>query len=260
MGRLRGGAVTIIPAVIAWAFTLTFLIALVLVLLDVAGVRRIRDVSQRKWLFRSLFASVILAVVGFGTWQFNAFKQTPEPGPAEAKADVPARRPPPPPRVVEQPEAVPDEAEAQPQPSAPSVAPEVAAWALESLGERPGVPAAFDRSYPPCVAQLRGREYDDIDPADAADCRRLLSEHHVRYILNFYRLKEVYDRALRHQEIALRRGGVQPDETARYNFVVAENEDFNDPGGPTLQRLEEADARIRADMTACRTRRCRAET
>ena len=53
---------TFIPLVIAWAFTLTFVIALILVLLDVAGVRRIQDEGQRKWLFRSLFGSVILAV------------------------------------------------------------------------------------------------------------------------------------------------------------------------------------------------------
>lgn len=249
---------TIIPAVIAWAFTLTFVIALVLVLLDVAGIRQIRDRVQRKWLFRSLFGSVILAVVGFGSWQFEALKQAVNPPNHEVATTKPAVPPPPRPQPdqKQQPEQRPEPSTPNEADTRPAAPPEVAAWAQEALGERPGIPAAFERGYPACVAELRRRSYDDIDPADASDCRRQLSEHHVRYVLGFYQRKEQYDRALRSQEIALRRGGVQPEETARYNFVVAENEDFNDPGGPTLQRIEEAEERVRRDMTLCRTRRC----
>jgi hypothetical protein len=254
--------VTFIPLVIAWAFTLTFVIALILVLLDVAGIRRIQDEGQRKWLFRSLFGSVILAVVGFGTWQFEAFREPSQPAvppsQAEAKAD-PAPTPTP----------------ARPEPAGNSIAnatpaanptpspdprsptdPEVAAWATATLGARPVVPAAFDTAYPACVAELRARAFDAIDPADASECRARLSDHHVRYIVGFYRAKEAYDRALRSHEAALRRGGIQESERARYNFVVAENEDFNDPGGPTLSRIEASEARIQQDMAACRTRRC----
>lgn len=250
---------TIIPAVIAWSFTLTFVVALVLVLLDVAGIRRIRDRAQRKWLFRSLFGSVILAVVGFGSWQFDSLKQAVDPSGDEVAATnavVPQPSRPRPRPDLKQPTqrpAPPTPNEADRQPAAP---PEVAAWARETLGERPVVPAAFERDYPACVAELRGRTYDEIDPADASDCRGQLSEHHVRYVLGFYQRKEQYDRALRSQEIALRRSGVRPEEAARYNFVLAENEDFNDPGGPTLQRIEEAEDRVRRDMTLCRTRRC----
>ena len=249
---------TFIPLVIAWAFTLTFVVALILVLLDVAGIRRIQDESQRKWLFRSLFGSVILAVVGFGTWQFEGFRQPPQAPKAEAKAD-----------------SAPTPTPASPEPSGNSVAnaraadapspspdsrsptdPEVAAWATATLGPRPVVPAEFDTAYPGCVAELRARAYADIDPADASECRARLSDHHVRYIVGFYRAKESYVRALRRQAAALRRGGIQESEMARYNFVVSENEDFNDPGGPTLSRIEASEARIQQDMAACRTRRC----
>lgn len=253
---------TFIPLVIAWAFTLTFLIALILVLLDVAGIRRIQDESQRKWLFRSLFGSVILAVVGFGTWQFEAFRR-----PAEAAAGTNGQaRADPPPASSAQRSPDPSLTPAAPAPStgddAPAADPQpavdsaVAAWAAATLGPRPVVPAAFDTTYPACVAELRGRAYDAIDPADASECRTRLNEHHARYIVAFYQAKEGYDRALRNQEAALRRGGIQENERARYNFVVAENEDFNDPGGPTLRRIDETEARINHDRTACRTRRC----
>lgn len=253
---------TFIPPVIAWAFTLTFLIALVLVLLDVAGIRRIQDATQRKWLFGSLFGSVILAVVGFGTWQFESFRQPPQPPPTQNQAEA-GTDPPPAPK---QPQPDPTqngiaepERPADPPPASdppPSADSEVAAWAVATLGPRPVVPVAFETSYPTCVAELRGRAYDAIDPADASECRTRLNEHHARYIVAFYQAKEGYDRALRNQEAALRRGGIQESEWARYNFVVAENEDFNDPGGPTLRRIDETEARINQDRTACRTRRC----
>lgn len=248
---------TLIPAVIAWAFTLTFIIALVLILLDVGGVRRIQDETQRKWLFRSLFASVILAVLGFGTWQFDALKGGDDPAPVEkniAKRKAPARPVPPPPSEETEPPPATEE------PDGPSASPEVLTWAQETLGERPGIPAAFDRNYPACVAELRGRSYEDVEPTAASECLNLLNQHHFRYIVPFYRLKESYDRALASQEAAIRRGGIREDERARYNFVVAENEDFNDPGGPTLRRIEEAEERIRQDKLLCRTRRCTSET
>jgi len=250
---------TIIPAVIAWAFTLTFLIALALILLDVAGVRRIADAGQRKWLFRSLLGSVIMAVTGFGAWQFEAFRRPAEPAPQQvivAPKETPQSVPPPAPRTEEAISPQPAQPQA-PTPASPARSDaELATWAAVSLGERPGIPAAFESTYPACAAQLGGQTYAEIDPADASACRTQLNAHHYRYIVGFYRAKEAYDRALNSQDAALRRGGIQPDETTRYNFVLSENEDFNDPGGPTLRSIEQAEARVLQDRTACRTRRC----
>jgi|GEM_PF-4129643 len=268
-----------IPVVVGWMFVVVFAATAVIVLLDMVSLITIREAGQRKWLFRTLIGSIIVAIAGLGTSVINDMKSDRQPAddpknvaaPANSQAageiDDPALNGS---GTVEKanPALPSSDNGSQPgqddhdpaAPSSASVKPEVAAWALQNLGKRPAIPPAFERQYPSCVAELQRLSFDAIDPADASDCRNQLDNHHMKYILGFYTLKTAYDKALKKQESALRRGGIGEDERDFYNFVVSENEDFNDPGGPTLTRKDDAEARLRADTTLCRTRRCKKES
>jgi hypothetical protein len=251
-----------LPAVVGWIFVAIFVFVAIIVLLDLAGIRRIADEEQRKWLFRSLIAAVVVAVTGLGTAHLKRL----EPGPALAQTGASSTpqasaSPIPPPAATPSPSPRPtastapqDGAIAQGQCAAD---PTVAAWASVNLGERPRLPAEFDREYPACVAKLRAAETPASDE-EVSTCVNALDQHHQRFILGFYRTKEAYDLALKKWERSLRRTGIDEGERALYNHVVCENEDLNDPGGPTLESRDIAEQRIAEDRKACRRNRCRA--
>ena len=253
-----------LPAVVGWIFVAIFVFVAIIVLLDLAGIRRIADEEQRKWLFRSLIAAVVVAVTGLGTAHLKRL----EPGPALAQTGAqtgasptpqastsPTPSPPatPSPRPTAS-AAAQDSAIAQGQCTADAT---VAAWASANLGERPRLPAAFDKEYPPCVAKLRAAETPAGDD-EISMCVNALDQHHQRFILGFYRTKEAYDLALKKWERSLRRTGIDESERSLYNYVVCENEDLNDPGGPTLEARDAAEQRLAEDRKACRKGRCRA--
>lgn len=73
-----------LPAVVGWIFVAIFVLVATIVLLDLAGIRRIADEEQRKWLFRSLIAAVVVAVAGLGT----AYLKRLESGPVLAQPSV----------------------------------------------------------------------------------------------------------------------------------------------------------------------------
>jgi hypothetical protein len=253
-----------LPAVVGWIFVAIFVAVAALVLLDLAGLRRLADEEQRKWLFRSLIAAVVLAVVGLGTAYLKGLEAgsvtvQPGPSPAAVASTSPtlppkvAPSPPPSPRATET--AAPEgNTAAAGQCAADTI---VAAWASVNLGERPRLPAEFDKEYPACVAKLRAAEAPASDE-EVSLCINALDQHHQRFILGFYRAKDVYDLALKKWERSLRRTGIEESERALYNYVVCENEDLNDPGGPTLEARDAAEQRIADDRKACRKNRCRA--
>jgi hypothetical protein len=253
--------VTIIPAVVAWAFTLTFIIALVLVLLDVAGMRRIRDRVQRKWLFRSLFGSVILAVVGFGSWQFEALKggsgSSARPaGTTEATATAPTPFAPAPPAPAQ-----PDRPRPTPLPvpaadfAGQTIPEEVRAWAEQALGARPVLSAVVEGHYPACAEQLRARPMADIARSDANACREELNRFNDTRLVAYYDLKRPYDRNLEDQGEALGEDGLTSEEVPQFNYVRAEIRRLN---GEEWDRLMEFQRRYQVDLTRCSRTRCSA--
>jgi hypothetical protein len=251
-----------LPAAVGWIFVAIFVLVAIIVLLDLAGIRRIADEEQRKWLFRSLIAAVVVAVTGLGTAHFKRLETgpvlaqpaaSPTPQASASPTPSPAAAPSPTPRPT---------ASATPQDSAVAQGlcaadATVAAWASVNLGERPRLPAAFDKEYPPCVAKLRAAEMPASDD-EVSMCVNALDQHHQRFILGFYRTKEAHDLALKKWERSLRRSGIDESERSLYNYVVCENEDLNDPGGPTLEARDAAEQRIAEDRKACRKNRCRA--
>lgn len=250
---------TFIPAVIAWAFTLTFLIALVLVLLDVAGVRRIEDESQRRWLFRSLFASVILAVTGFGTWQFDILKQ--DARPAAVAADIPPVAPPAPPHsAAPSPPARSDQSAPQPpaqpaEPGALTIPAEVRAWADRALGPRPVLAAVVGGHYPACAAQLRARPVADIALSDARACRQELNRFNDTRLVAYFNLKRPYDHKLEEQGELLGGNGLTSEEVPQFNYVRAEIARLT---GEEWDRVVELQQQTMGDIARCARTRCSA--
>lgn len=251
-----------LPAVVGWIFVAIFVLVAIIVLLDLAGIRRIADEEQRKWLFRSLIAAVVMAVTGLGTAHLRKLEPGPvlaQPGasptpqasasPAPPLAATPSPTPSPRPTASATPQ---ESATAQGQCAADAT---VAAWASVNLGERPRLPAAFDTEYPACVAKLRAAGTPAGDD-EVSMCINALDQHHQRFILGFYRTKETFDVALKKWERSLRRTGIEESERPLYNYVVCENEDLNDPGGPTLEARDAAEQRLAEDRKACRKNRC----
>lgn len=251
-----------LPAVVGWIFVAIFVLVAIIVLLDLAGIRRIADEEQRKWLFRSLIAAVVVAVAGLGTAYLKRLESGPvlaqpsaSPTPRASASPTPSPTATPSPAPSPSPTAstAPQEgAAAQGQCAADAT---VAAWASTNLGERPRLSAAFDKEYPPCVAKLRAAGTPASDE-EVSMCINALDQHHQRFILGFYRTKEAYDVALKKWERSLRRTGIEEGERSLYNYVVCENEDLNDPGGPTLEARDAAEQRLAEDRKACRKNRC----
>ncbi len=139
----------LIAATIGWIFVVIFALLAVIVLLDIAGLRRIPDSGQRKWLFRAMIGSVVPAVIGLGTWYLDTLHRDPPPdatpAPSPTSGDGPGK-----PVTTPTGAVVPD----HPQPEKPVPA-EVLAWAGEALGPRPTLAEIDAHPYPACVAELR---------------------------------------------------------------------------------------------------------
>lgn len=259
-----------LPVVVGWLFVFIFGVVAGLMLLDLAGLRRIADEEHRKWLFRSLIAAVVVAVAGLGTAYLKkleanspAVQPTPSSTPVSAPTSPIARAsptslPPDPkgPAVSSPPAAPATQTRSAAIPGQCPADAAVASWASANLGERPRIPPEFDSEYPACVTQLRGANASTNDDA-VSSCVNALAQHHQRFVLGFYRTKEAYDVALKKWERDLRRTGIEEGERDRYNYVVCENEDLNDPGGPTLEARDSAEQRLSQDGKACRRNRCR---
>lgn len=251
-----------IPAVVGWIFVLIFAATASIVMLDLAGFRRIKDRTQRKWLFRGVIVSVVVAVGGLGTALFKNMdpsRPAPPPSPAaprmlaEHNSAAPILTPAP---RADEPEPARPEPTREPADEASPPSGELTEWAREHLGERPVIPDAFTREYPDCAAKLQKRGFADIDPSEALDCRDALEAHHQRYIVAFYKAKQPYDVAIRREERLLLARGLTPEELVLFNFVARENEDLNGPDGATNVARELAEERISADKIRCRKHRC----
>jgi hypothetical protein len=257
-----------IPAVVGWIFILIFAATATIVLLDLAGMRKIKDRAQRKWLFRAVIASVVVAVGGLGTALFKNMDPNRPPAPApvvaaptavmsDAKVTDPAAKPPVP--KTDDAPSTPDRprgAEGSPAESADEAVPAaVRDWAEAALGPRPLPEAAVRATYPTCVADLRERAEDDILQGDAAACRRELISFHSRQILSVYARKTPYERKLQGQEEALRLRHSEADSIPRYKYVESEMARLTGEG---WDRFVELDHRIALDQTSCLRRKCRA--
>jgi len=249
-----------LPAVVGWLFVAIFAAVAIIVLLDLAGIRRIADDSQRKWLFRGLIISVVTAVSGLGIAHLKKQEQTPEvnlvagnsPTPSQTSSHAPVQQPA---RPVK---PAPSGPTPQPGPADVAQCPADAAvleWASANLGPRPMLQPGFDQDYPKCVAELAARDTGDTDNVE--QCLAALEGYRSAVLQKgFYDVKVPYDAALLKWERELRRGQITEEERPRYNYVLCENDDLNGAEGKSLEARDAAEERLRLDRRACRSNHC----
>jgi hypothetical protein len=239
---------TDIRLAVMWLFVAIFAVTALIALLDLAQIIHIRDPARRKWLFGSVIVSVVLAVIGFGTGQFETPSTSNEPKPPSKVASQIREKPSG--TGKKQPVAGPKTIDVAPNPDdqAKGVSARVAAWVEANMPPRPTLPAEFERDYPPCAAALRA----DAAATSATACRVALEAHKASFVSRFYALKFDYDKALIDQQRQLSRKGLDDEEREIYNFLQAENEDLNYPGGKTQDLVDEAETRLNNDIRFCK--------
>lgn len=256
---------------IMWIFIVIFTVLAGICLLDIAGIHKISDPDQRKWLFRSLIGTVVVAVGSFGASQFHGDKggvptpvvsasSSPDPVPHESPttlATAPIAAPSsgtPTPAPADTPDTPPALAEL----GACKTSPDVRDWASTNLGAPPVIDASFERDYPKCVATIAALRSDAAEGGAADDCVAELNQYHQRVILPYYERQKSYGEALRTQEAKLRKGVISAADLPTYNYILCQNRDLNYASGSGMKRVSAAEERIRQDMLACERGDCRA--
>jgi hypothetical protein len=251
-----------VTGTIIWTFVIAFIACIAGGVLMIFGVWEPKDPAVRKWLLRGVVISVVGAVVAFGVRQFapttNPSSQEPTNSPQQPQRPPPGQpRPQPATGRPGQPQggATPEQPAAVPQP--PPVPDDLKDWAENELGPRPMLPDQVEQQYPPCAAQLSGRDPGETDAADALSCRRDLQKFHLDVVVAYYDTKRPYDRNLEAQEGALRKGGLQPDELPKYNYIIAEMDRLNGEDSPEENALHSLEERLLADIRRCSKSACR---
>jgi hypothetical protein len=239
---------TDIRLAVMWLFVAIFAVTALIALLDLAQVIHIRDPARRKWLFGSVIGSVVLAVIGFGTGQFETPSTDTEPkSPRDVVVQIPKTS-----KGTNKKASVTKsktvDVAPKPDDEASVVSATVAAWVKANMPPRPTLPAEFERDYPPCAADLRA----DATATSPTACRVALEAHKASFVSRFYALKIDYDKALIDQQRQLSRKGLDDEEREIYNFLQAENEDLNYPGGKTQDLVDEAETRLNNDIRFCK--------
>lgn len=247
----------IVPLIIIWVCLAAFIICLVGGLLILFERWTPKNAATRRWLVGTLLVSVVGAVGGFATRQFNgnanAATTTP---PAEAHQVADPVRPPPVPPVHPNPPNPSQPGGTQPETGTePAVPAAIVDWAESTLGPRPQMALALDAPYPACVSRLAGQPAGDVLEADASACYRELERFHTDQVLPVYARKAPYETNLERQEETLRPGHLEAGTLPRYTYVLSEMERLRGDGWDQFVAL---DRRIADDKSNCWRRKCRA--
>lgn len=244
-----------VPETIIWISVLAFGACVIAGVLMIFGVLKPQDPAVRKWLFGGVITVVVGAVATFAVRQFDTTPAPPpvvrpdRPDPRAGKSAGNDAQPSPSP-PVEAP------SEADPTREAPAIPPELRKWASETLGARPVLQANAEQAYPPCVSRLRNSAAA-VDDGDALDCRRDLQKFHMDVIVSYYESKRPYDRRLEAEELALRKGGLDAGELAKYNYIIAEMDRLNGAESAEENAVHLLEERVLGDIRRCTKSQCR---
>lgn len=245
-----------LPETVGWIFVAIFGVLAIITILNVINVVKIPDDEQRKWLFRSLIGSVVVAVAGFGSDYLKHFSTDPSP------TATPALQPTTTPSTTATPTAAqtytstPTPAPAPtttPTPAAADVPEALQEWAGSALGPRPTLSEIDAHPYPTCVQDLRSAKDGETEDGEVGACLSALNRYQTNILVGYYTIKRPYVANL----ITLERrfqSKADTDSQSRYAYILAEKARLNGSEWRTIRALED---RLLKDMDACDHNGCR---